>query len=214
MEASPCRVSQNWHTFLASPPKMPSWSCLKWTLSPSVTTTAAASSPNQTNNPGNSLRGSVDKYWEALKQKSLTFGEKSIPVGTWYFTSAHSCDTILNINYLTRTRNIASLPWKIVTTSFQEFILSSGVFRRETESGFFPWCKVDSPRKRVAAGLCGWRHGNSFPMPQSAQSHRQMRSIPRCSKAVFYVFVFLIPFAIQQHCIIIASVIFHWAISD
>ena len=39
-------------------------------------------------------------------------------------------------------------------------------------------------------GLCGWRHGNSFPMTQSAQSHRQMRSIPRCPKAVLYVFVF------------------------
>ena len=26
-------------------------------------------------------------------------------------------------------------------------------------------------------------------MTQSAQSHRQMRSIPRCPKAVFYVFV-------------------------
>ena len=26
-------------------------------------------------------------------------------------------------------------------------------------------------------------------MTQSAQSHRQMRSIPRCFKAVFYVFV-------------------------
>ena len=52
-------------------------------------------------------------------------------------------------------------------------------------SGFFPWGKVDSPRERVAEGLCGWRHGNSFPMTQSAQSHRQMRSIPRCPKAVF-----------------------------
>ena len=49
---------------------------------------------------------------------------------------------------------------------------------------------MDSPRKRVAEGLCGWRHGNSFPMTQSAQSHRQMRSIPLCPKAVFYVFVF------------------------
>ena len=38
-------------------------------------------------------------------------------------------------------------------------------------------------------GLCGWRHGNLFPMTQSAQSHRQMRSIPLCPKAVFYVFV-------------------------
>ena len=66
----------------------------------------------------------------------------------------------------------------------------SGVFRRETASGFYPWSKVDSPRKRVAEGLCGWWHGNSFPMTQSAQSLRQMRSISHCSKAVFYVFVF------------------------
>ena len=42
----------------------------------------------------------------------------------------------------------------------------------------------------LAEGLCGWRHGNSFPMTQDAQSHRQMRSIPLCLKAVFYVFVF------------------------
>ena len=73
---------------------------------------------------------------------------------------------------------------------YQETILSLGVFRRETASGFYPWSKVESPRKRVAVGLCGWRHGNSFPMTQSAQSHRQMRSIPLCPKAVFYVFVF------------------------
>ena len=73
---------------------------------------------------------------------------------------------------------------------YQEIMLSSGVFRRETASGFYPWGKVESPRKRVAERLCGWRHGNSFPMTQSAQSHRQMRSIPLCPKAVFYVFVF------------------------
>ena len=73
---------------------------------------------------------------------------------------------------------------------YRGIIVSSGVFRRETASGFYPWGKMDSPRERVAEGLCGWRHGNSFPMSQSAQSPRQMRSIPRCSKAVFYVFVF------------------------
>ena len=128
-------------------------------------------------------------------QKPLVFGEKPNPVGTWYFTSAHNRDTILNINHLTRTRSIASLPCKIVfgrfdATSFQEFILSSGVFRRETASGFCPWGNVDSPRKRVGVGLCGWRHENSFPMTQNAQSHSQMRSIPHCPKAVFYVFVF------------------------
>ena len=73
---------------------------------------------------------------------------------------------------------------------YQEIILSPGVFRRETASGFYPWGNVVNPRERVAEGLCGWRHGNSFPMTQSAQSHRQMRSIPHCSKAVFNVFVF------------------------
>ena len=79
---------------------------------------------------------------------------------------------------------------KFYTTSYQEIILSLVFFRRETASGFYPWGNVVSPRKRVAEGLCGWRHGNSFPMTQSAQSHRQMRSIPLCPKAVFYVFVF------------------------
>ena len=46
---------------------------------------------------------------------------------------------------------------KFDATSFQEIILSSGVFRRETASGFYPWGKVEGPRKRVAEGLCGWR---------------------------------------------------------
>ncbi len=76
--------------------------------------------------------------------------------------------------------------WEIGIAPCQEIILLSGVFRRETASGFHTWCNVVSPRKRVAEGLCSWRHG----LTQSAQSHRQMRSIPRCFKAVFYVFVF------------------------
>jgi len=74
---------------------------------------------------------------------------------------------------------------KFDTVFYQEIMLSSWVFRREAASGFYPWGNVEGPRKRVAEGLCGWRHGNSFPMTQSSQSHRQMRSIPRCSKAVF-----------------------------
>ncbi|MDD7018704.1 MAG: hypothetical protein PUI32_09280, partial [Bacteroidales bacterium] len=85
---------------------------------------------------------------------------------------------------------------------FQEFILSSGVFRRETASGFYPWGNVDSPRERVAEGLCGWRHGNSFPMTQSAQSLRQMRSIPCLAPRLFFMFLFLIPFTIRQQSII------------
>ena len=110
-------------------------------------------------------------------------------------TSLHKIFTSFTIFIVFQCfRSIASLPckivWEIDTTSSQEIILLSGVFRRETASGFYPWCNVEGPRKRVAEGLCGWRHGNSFPMTQSAQSHRQMRSIPHCSKAIFYVFVF------------------------
>ena len=110
-------------------------------------------------------------------------------------TSLHKIFTSFTIFIVFQCfRSIASLPckivWEIDTTSSQEIILLSGVFRRETASGFYPWSKVEGPRKRVAEGLCGWRHGNLFPMTQSAQSHRQMRSIPLCSKAVFYVFVF------------------------
>ena len=78
--------------------------------------------------------------------------------------------------------------WRCELLSRNHFIFSGG--RRETASGFYPWGKVDGPRKRVAEGLCGWRHGNSFPMTQSAQSHRQMRSIPLCFKAVFLCFCF------------------------
>ena len=66
---------------------------------------------------------------------------------------------------------------KFDTTSFQEFVLSPGVFRRETASGFYPWGNVVSPRKRVAEGLC---------------------VAPR----LFFMFLFLIPFTIRQHCII------------
>ena len=100
---------------------------------------------------------------------------------------------------------------KFDTTSYQEIILSLGVFRRETASGFYPWCNVECPRERVAEGLCGWRHGNSFPMTQSAQSHRQMRSIPHCSKAVFYVFVFdSIHNSATLHNL--SPQIFHWSV--
>ena len=71
----------------------------------------------------------------AKRIKTSAFGEKSIPVGTWYFTSAHNYGTILNINHLAQTRSIASLPCKIIfeidTTSYQEIIL---IIR-----GFSPW---------------------------------------------------------------------------
>ena len=103
---------------------------------------------------------------------------------TWYDAIIRICVKGLIFNKLSQL-------WADVKYHVPTIILFlSGVFRRETASGFYPWGKVDSPRKRVAEWLCGWRHGNSFPMTQSAQSHRQMRSIPHCLKAVFCVFVF------------------------
>ena len=60
----------------------------------------------------------------------------------------------------------------------------------------------------------GWRRdcvvggmGNSFPMTQSAQSHRQMRSIPHCPKAVFYVFDSIHNSATLHN---LSPGIFHW----
>ena len=79
--------------------------------------------------------------------------------------------------------------WEIQPPSRKSFY-HQGFFAVKRRVVFILGAKWIGPRKRVAEGLCGWRHRNSFPMTQSAQSHRQMRSIPRCPKAVFYVFVF------------------------
>ena len=51
-------------------------------------------------------------------------------------------------------RSIASLPCKIVSGNlmqhfYQEIMLSSGVFRRERASGFYPWGKVPLCSKAV-----------------------------------------------------------------
>ena len=83
---------------------------------------------------------------------------------------------------------------------FQEIMLSSGVFRRETASGFYPWGKVDSPRKRVAEGLCGWRHGKlvsnaakRIVAPPNAKHSTLLQGCYLC-------FVFLIPVTVRQQC--------------
>ena len=95
-----------------------------------------------------------------------------------------------------RTWNITSLPkcwlssWGIWCSFLQRNHCIIRGFSQWTARGFYPWGNVVSPCERVAEGLCGWRHGNSFPMTQSAQSLRQMQSIPRCPKAVFLCFCF------------------------
>ena len=66
-----------------------------------------------------------------LKQKPLAFGEKPNPVGTWYFTSAHNCGTILDISYLARTRSIASLPGKIVFGRLIQPLFKNSFYHQE-----------------------------------------------------------------------------------
>ena len=70
---------------------------------------------------------SVEKYRSPRR--------KINPVGTWYFTSAHNCIPILIINYLARTRSIASLPCKIVWEIWCGFLPRNRVIIR----GFSPW---------------------------------------------------------------------------
>ena len=100
-------------------------------------------------------------------------------------TILHGRDAILRVRDKLLISNMILQLWADV-----KYHVPTGFGFSPKASGCYPWCNVVSPRKRVAEGLCGGRHGNSFPMTQSAQSHRQMRSIPHCSKAVFYVFVF------------------------
>ena len=68
-------------------------------------------------------------------KNTVRFGEKPNLVGTWYFTSAHNCNTILNINHLSRTRSIASLPCKIVWEIWYDLLPRNHFFIR----GFSPW---------------------------------------------------------------------------
>ena len=118
--------------------------------------------------------------WHRQKDKDRSpSAKKPNPVGTWYFTSAHNAvlywiSTIWCGREVSRPYHAKSLR-RFDTTSLNHVIIR----------GFSPW------------------NGEWFlSLGQSAQSHCQMRSIPRCSKAVFYVFVFLIPFTIRQQCIL------------
>ena len=80
--------------------------------------------------------------------------------------------------------------WRFDTISFQEIILSSGFFRRETASGFYPWGNVEGPRKRVAEGLCGWRHGNCFQCRKAHSRSAKCEAFHVAPRLFFYVFVF------------------------
>ena len=105
-------------------------------------------------------------------------------------------------------RSIASLPYKIVWEILHNLLTRNHViikvFRRETASGFYPWGNVVSPRKRVAVGLCGWRHGklvsNAAKRTVAPPNAKHSTLLQGC----FFMFLFLIPFTIRQQYIIYA----------
>ena len=79
---------------------------------------------------------------------------------------------------------------------YQEIMLSSGVFRRETASGFYPWGNVVSPRKRVAEGLCGWRHWKL--VSNAAKSHNPSAKCEAFHVAPRLFFMFLFFYSIDD----------------
>ena len=82
-------------------------------------------------------------------------------------------------------------------------MLSSGVFRSETANGFYPWGNVDSPRKRVAEDcVVGGMETVSNDAKRTVAPPNAKHST--LLQGCFFMFLFLIPFTIRQHCIIYA----------
>ena len=83
-------------------------------FAPAVSAVACLISSRGLNQPHHNPNAALLRgRWHRQKDKNRSPSAKN-PVGTWYFTSAHNFNTILIINYLSRTRSIASLPCKIV----------------------------------------------------------------------------------------------------
>ena len=128
-------------------------------------------------------------------------------VGTWYFTSAHNSDIILNISYLTRTRSIASPPWKSFGRLIQLFSRNHFIIR-----GFSPW-NGERFLSLVQCGMPSWEGGGGIVWLAEWQlvSNDAKRTVapPNAKHSTllqgcFLCFLFLIPFTIRQQCIIIA----------
>ena len=90
--------------------------------------------------------------------------------------------------------------WEIDTTSFQEIIISSGVFRRETASGFYPWGKVDSPSLEGGGGivwLAAWKLVSNGAKRTIAPPNAKHSTL---LQGCFFRFLFLISLTIRQQC--------------
>ena len=123
-------------------------------------------------------KGEAGVKFSAKQKRALETAEQSQKTAIATAVSSADGAKILNsIDKLVESLEKSAKSFgKFDTTSFQEIILSSGVFRRETASGFYPWGKAHSPSAKCEA----------------------FHFAPR----LFFMFLFLIPFSIRQQCII------------
>ena len=138
--------------------------------------------------------------WHRQKDKNHSPSAKN-PIGTWYFTSAHNFNTILIINYLSRTRSIASLPCKIVLRNLTQPPTKKSYYHQ----GFF------AVKRRAVfilgamwnALVRGWRRdcvvGGMETRFQWRKAHSRTAKCEAFHVAprLFFMFLFLIPFTIR-----------------
>ena len=79
------------------------------------------------------------------------------PIGTWYFTSAHNFNTILIINYLSRTRSIACLPGKIVLRNLTQPPTKKSYYHQ-----FFSLWNGERFLSLVQCGMASWEGGGGI----------------------------------------------------
>ena len=123
-------------------------------------------------------KGEAGVKFSAKQKRALETAEQSQKTAIATAVSSADGAKILNsIDKLVESLEKSAKSFgKFDTTSFQEIILSSGVFRRETASGFYPWCKVEGA-------------------PPNAKHSTLLQGC-------FFMFLFLIPFTIRQQCIL------------
>ena len=116
----------------------------------------------------------------------------------------HNSNTILNISHLARARSVASLPCKIVLGDLTQLLKSffhQGFFAVKRRAVFILGAKW-------IALVRGWRRdcvvGGMETRFQWRKAHNPYAKCEafHIAPRLFFMFLFLIPFTIRQHCII------------
>ena len=150
------------------------------------------------------------------KTKTTRLRRKTNPVGTWYFTSAHNSDTILNVSHLVRTRSIASLPRKAILGDWHNLFSRNHYIIR----GFSPW-NGERFLSLGQSGMPSWEGGGVIVWLAAWKlvSNDAKRTIPPPNakhstllQGCFLCFHFWF-YPRFGNSIIIAPLIFHWTVN-